>query len=319
MFKHKNLVGNQILNLASEHRLSNDAYAITEEIVRTITSKMCSGPDVGRKLRGHELKDIVETPRRNIVDRSILLQHESASKRATLGRPNSDVYDDFYLYVYSASETDMLPMTMRVIGSRAQIELEFSTPPVAFTYHAAERLLEREGEKERAIRSISASLLDMYPFLKIVEELVAKNLHSEMLVPDIDGHGVFLGSLYQTHARPLRFIIRREGMQRLRMESLWPLGLEFVAHTFVDNSRLRPAQIRFADAIRAWRARNLEANRVLKKFSLWVSDYENEISMPSDEDLARARIEALALVGSDDAAEATRRVRKGSVQASNAA
>lgn len=309
MLKHKNLDAPRIRNLVREDAVTGKFDDASVAMFSDLLLYLGGIFDRGRRLRAEELKTVMDIVDSRIREGFLVVRSGKSNIPPTRIKPKGESYENRYIAVHRIEANSYILVAYRLLGTRKVIRLEQAALPIGFTYHAAERMLERAADVEMAFRQIAESLLEYMVFTKLGEVPCVKNLACDLLIPDVGGHGALLGGIYEVERKPERFDFRIEGMFTSHPKPFWGLSTRFVAHTFIGTSQMREEQIALSDAIRAWKEGRQSFNDDLFARTCWYDSItEHDPAAEWDDDTFPTLWKETAdILGTDAAARAISR------------
>lgn len=275
MLKHRNLEASRIRTLVQEYDATTRINDVAGEAIVRIAEKLVPAVKKGRRLTGSELLTIMDELDTDIRSGVVTILSRSETIKATRARPKGEAYERCYVFVHALNKESVQLVSIRVFGTRKSIKIESQMLPVGFTYHAAERILERTRNVDLAFKELGAALLDMLAFYKLTESFSLEKLKGDLLLPDRSGNGIALGSIHAMDWKVIGAEFGAYGMKRYQPIHVWPPGTKFVAHTFVNTAQLGEDQVRLAEAIRDWRETRRPAYDSLLRHSCWGEHITN--------------------------------------------
>jgi hypothetical protein len=261
MTRHGNLDKDAIRSLVDQASrvatLSSKLTAIQKTVMETVKERFRHG----KKLTGIDLSVLL-----NGVDGAISsdfhpLDQQTTKIQPTRIHPKGEKCENLYvgLRVREGTEKTTNPIyqlfVFRFYITRKAVLMETRNLPLAFSYHAAERIIERSRNVDEAFRTIATGLLEWAPMLHHAAEVSVEKNGGFMAHPCSNRSGLFLGDYLEGSNGKAHYV----GMDGVGLErgtgtvehSDKPI---YVARTFVEAYELRPDQTELADALSMWRA-----------------------------------------------------------------
>lgn len=251
--KHKNLKASKIKDLACDANIAAMASDRVGKTLDVLSAVFIESLKQGRRLKSDELELIVDTIEHNFENDMIVIAQRYFDKPASRTRPKSEEFERNYVVVSNLGGDFFTIFAIRFHVTRRMIHYSCSELPIAFTYHCAERLMERGRNISQAAKEISLSLLEMLIFSKLAEPVSAEHLQNYMILPAIELDGAFLGT-YDMHD-PYDYKMSFKDINGLIPHSSGVTARKrYVAKTFVDDKKLSRKQEEVIDNIFDWRA-----------------------------------------------------------------
>lgn len=188
----------------------------------------------------------------------------------TKGRPNAGAYEMLHVWTRPIQIPDESHHLMRIAvfaakGDRKNVEMSANDTLVGFYEHAAERLLQRCGTRQEAIRAIGQRLIETIILPSLALDSDAESLiETDMHIPFADG--LLIG----------RFIERSEerlpgGYLRIHNRQVkegWlssDTKAQFVVKTFIGPETLGERQVWAAYEVNSWLARHASQAETIKR------------------------------------------------------
>lgn len=198
----------------------------------------------------------------------------------TRGRPNTGYYEMLHYWVHpkpvegTSSQLMMIAM-FSAWGSRKQISMRANDTLTSFYEHAAQRLLQRCGSREAALRVIGQRLVDtiIIPTLAL-DNAPATLIGTEFFIPLLDGLliGRFASRSREKAAGDYR-VIKRDGWSSKSITLL--ASAEFVVKTYIGPAEMTDRQEWIAYEINSWLAAHRNEAAIIRRYitnrfgSLW--------------------------------------------------
>jgi hypothetical protein len=261
MTRHSNLDKDAIRSLVDQASrvatVSNKIAAIQKTVMATVKERFRHG----KKLTGIDLAVLL-----NGVDGAITsdfhpLDHQTTKIPPTRVHPKGEKHENLYvgLRVREGTEKTTNPVyqlfMFRFYMTRKAVFMETRNLPLAFTYHAAERIIERTRNVDEAFRTIANGLLEWAPMLHHAADVSVEKNAGFMAHPCSNRSGLFLGDYLEGNNGRAEYV----GMDGVGFErgtgkiehSDMPI---YVARTFIETDELRPDQTELADTLSMWRS-----------------------------------------------------------------
>ncbi len=271
--RHDNLDARQIRALVKSDAGMAERDHQLEVMIEAICIIVGSRFSMNKKLSGHMLADLFKRSDNLIRDRFRPLDYQHDRKPGTRVHPKGEQIEACYSMLVRGSRPNGVSdiyqlVSMRLLGSRKSFQIDLIAHPVGFTYHVAERLMERTGMNEDAMDSLGRNLSKWMPFTCVA----SRHLDTDggCAVPMDDNSGMLIGEMshYDISVGAMRYVINKAGVTTIpSCMSHEPEVLPFVARTFVDRHQLRPAQAYSMKLLSDWNAENDGAR------------YENEVNL----------------------------------------
>lgn len=205
----------------------------------------------------------------------------------TRGRPQSGSFEMLHYWVNpktveGTSNRLMMVAMFSAWGTRKQTSIRAHDTLTSFYEHAAQRLLQRCGTKEAAVRAIGERLTDtiIIPTVALYDD-PARLIDTEFPIPFMDG--LLLG----------RFISRSPDKPAGDLKTIWkdgwrtrdirfPAPVEFVVKTFVGPEEITDRQQWTAYQIEAWLSAYRTEAETIRRYisyklgSLWENGHMSE-------------------------------------------
>ncbi len=217
----------------------------------------------------------METIEKFFAEDFIVVASRAFDKPGTRTRPKGEEFERNYVIISNFDKNLFTFFSIRFHLSRRFCTYTCSELPIAFTYHCAERLMERGRNITQAATEISLSLMEMFIFSKIAEPVARTELHDLMVLPAIELEGAFLGE-YQDHAPyDFRFDF---GVHETMSPNLSGVTSHrrYLVKTFVDDKRLSVKQDEIIDKIFDWRVECDEFHDQAMVKALWPQCFMTE-------------------------------------------
>ncbi len=261
---HRDLAASDIRKLVAE---LGGVSILTKDLVNYVT---LAGGFVlqrfarGKRLSASDLQDIFENADQIVGSDIAPCGRWRASREANRFHPNGQKMEAAYMIICTDGANFQL-YAIRIEGSQKKVRFEITGIPFGFTYHTAERYLERYGKTDYPLNAIGRGLVD-YAFCLFVTGPFARDRNAgHMNIPAPDGSGIFLGEFKDFNSLSYCLEFDCYGGRKLPVDNVFltrsPI---FVAQTFVDRHQMRPEQTAAAQMLADWTAeyrRDLDTER----------------------------------------------------------
>jgi|GEM_PF-6911775 len=269
VIKHRNLVAPQIKSLVGDTTFVLGGNRAFEDIFTEVLTSLGRVFDRGRRLRETELTGVMGNLDALIRNHLPIIRAEHDFLPPTRTRPKGEAHEFRYVFLGSVNGGEYRLVAMRLLGTRKTIKLETHQLPVGFTYHAAERYLERSGKTGDALTDLGRCLLDNMVFYKLTEIFCARHLGFDLMFAGPHGKGAVLGGLYPTSVKAEGFEFRIEGIREYSFEPLWPPGTCYTANTYISEDQIGIDQIAVVEDIEAWKRERAVVYEEVQRLSCW--------------------------------------------------
>lgn len=218
----------------------------------------------GRRISHQQCKALAEELDGLVQRRMAPLDIRDRERRPTMARPKGGAVETSYVGVLRMKDVPNFDRlyslyTLRATITSRAIEVEYSTLPLAFTYHVAERLMLRSKNASDAIHEVGSELADWSVLLSKADGRDQFS-HNFMAVPFMDRRGALLGE-YVNLRETENFLVRYDcdGASVRESQPWLKTRRHFLVRTFVDRYKLRPNQSHAMRLLETWR-REYEAD-----------------------------------------------------------
>lgn len=265
--RHRDLEVDNIRKLVGE----STNVARTDDLIASFLSKVDRIVEdrfySKRRLDGGQLsgiwKDCLETVKRDIA----VIDGVFTEVPATRTRPKGEIYEMRFVSFMKMKDgpvdhRDVYQLfSFRLRLSRRSVDMDFEAHPVGFTYHAAERVLERGKDIEAAMLRTATELARSLELIACAESHAIEHCRSLFNVPFEDASGALLGEFVAAAPDINRSTEFRKGV-------VWDVEANrnhqrfFLARTFVDRYLLEPAQAYGMNLLDLWKNEAGEPYRI---------------------------------------------------------
>jgi hypothetical protein len=206
----------------------------------------------GKRFTATDLADIFENADELMTSTIQPCGRWTARKEATRIHPKGDQMEAAYVFVDAKDGHEFTLQGVRLFGTRKKFGFELVEFPFAFSYHAAERYLERYKGADLPLNSIAKSLMAYAFFLFFVAPMAAERNGGSMNIPAVDRSGIFLGQFEERDTFSFAWDVDGQGARIRPVESVLLECPVFVAKTFVGMSLLREDQVTAMEQLSGW-------------------------------------------------------------------
>lgn len=257
-----------------------------------------------RRLTGEQLRSIYHECMDIISKDVVLLDAVFTEIPATRTRPKGEVYEMRFVSFMKMTRLgpqfeDLFQLfSFRLRLSRRDVELDFCGHPVAFSYHAGERLMERGPETNTAMKMIASELAAHLELIRHAERHAIAHTDGRMIIPFRDQSGALFGEFIDVGAqfnRSTRFRKRsvKEAVPTTSSERF------FVAKTYVNRFLLEPVQRYSLHLLSLWRNEASEEYETANARRCWTEGEGLAVQGPCLDDPNIERMLGLAFENHD--------------------
>ena len=290
--KHRNLDAKSIRALVSEDKqvrgLESDLDGTLRKIENSVLHRLVGGR---KKLTQRELVDIVEDINETIRSGIRPVAGRSQWRKTSKAKSHKDMFVSHQVAIWTPTHiegaADIYELFgLKIVASTAGIDVKVTSFPMAFKYHAAERVLERAVNAQEAIHRIGASLVGM---ATVVREAAKTEHIVDLHLPDFEAGGLLAGQFYKPFL-PKEMHLRFDVRGSEKTFSNPDIQRYFIVKTFVGNSLLRPAPADAVGMLSSWKEKHDIGGR-----SSWESLYRHSHDFEADRapEEATAEIQAI--------------------------
>jgi hypothetical protein len=300
--RHQGLAISGIRKLVSECALLDEMHGSTNALVSSFDKIVGGRFAKGRRLPFAELRAVAKQADVLFREKTTPVDCQLRHWPGTLAKPKSFSVDAVYIGVRRMPEQprgfhDVYQLfTFRLAGFTKFVRIEIDYLPLAFQYHAAERLMERASGTEAAFLEIARSLADWSLFLRHAQYMSKSQNGGFMNIPALENSGVLLGEYLDRPPEAGRSIEYTEegsfetpgftGFSRMSM---------FVVSTFVDRFAMRPNQLYAMNRMTKSRADHEDDYERVRSSLIWPGSIGN----PSFDSLGKPALDSVSSVLND--------------------
>ncbi len=196
-------------------------------------------------------------------DRKMVTTARQARYSMLVPMSAAEGFDDLYQLV-----------SVHLWGTKKSLRLDVILHPMAFQYHAAERLMERTNGVDDALDLLGANLSKWMPFAALAD--TALPTEGGFCLPVGDNTGMMIGEFTdKLRSYALRLKVDKQGVdeRHLRIDRRF-----FVARTFVSRHQLRPAQAYAMNLLTEWAGKHECERHEIESRLLWPWSFGSEES-----------------------------------------
>ena len=190
-----------------------------------------------RKLTRQELDKVVSSCRTALADSPFIQSRHTLSK-ATISRPNSEEFESQYFGIIPSDGDRFRLFSFRFHGSRKRVVLELEVHPLAFSYHTAERMLERRKNCADAFMAIAHELSTWYPAIRHAQGCTYFHTQGNINIPVSNEEGMLACTYepagYSKFEGTSRLIFDADGVREIPLPRPMPDTI-LVVETFVER------------------------------------------------------------------------------------
>lgn len=273
--RHRNLEVDEIRTLVSESRVVENTDARMAAFLERVNTLVNARFSNHKRLTGQQLKAIYDECMELVGKDLVVLDGVFTEVSATLSRPKGEVYEmrfvSFMRMPNPPGDNDHLYQlfSFRLRLSRRSVDLDFQWHPVAFSYHATERLVERSTEKVEAMKRIASELAASLELIVCGEKLAVERNGGRFHVPFADASGCLLGEYVPFDLAAVKSTAFRRKCSQEKLHGV-PTERLYVARTFVDRYQLEPVQAYAMNLLSLWKKEGGEGYRKANATRCWT-------------------------------------------------
>jgi hypothetical protein len=279
--RHDSLDVEQIRNLVRSNEGLAERSGFLAAMIEAIGIIVADRFVQNKKLPGKTLGHLFQRSDEIIRSKFRPLNFQQDSKPATRVHPKGEQLESCYsmLVHFPGSEGGFHDLyhlvSLRLFASRKVFRIDVITHPVAFQYHAAERILERAEDVGDAIDLLGMNISKWLPFVVEAEQSLPPD--SGCCIPVEDNMGMLLGEFTDRFpSGGTSYTISRNGIRYTAIEPTGEGRRTFVARTFVSRHQLRPAQAYAMKRLSEW-GRDNDFDRYDNEINiLWPWSFDND-------------------------------------------
>lgn len=298
--RHRNLLAEGIRALVANAQQVSSTQAVVDDLCKRVLGEVDKDFARGRRLDPKDMRRLYETLDAEIMKSLIVIDCRLRETLPTAARPKGAAIDVSYVGVRKRQESEGFDDLYELFTLRVSLKPKVATfhvhpHPIAFQYHAAERLVERVEGQSLPFELIGSELADwslaLWEAFRICDE---EAFDMRLSLPCLDGKGILAGQFVRLPASP---VISRtvNGTGRFRRsEGEGDHYSVFMVRTFIGSSTLRPEQIGSLNRLARWRLLNKAEYVAAKEASLWdVGMHKDGYDVPVLREETRAGLRAI--------------------------
>jgi hypothetical protein len=274
--RHQGLEISGIRKLVTEREKIDAVDGLTKVLISNIDRLIADRFAKGRRLSFTELRTVFQQADDVFRQKTSAVATSFTHVPGTFARPKSFAAESLYLGIRRMKTPpngfyDVYQLfAFRLLGSAKCVMLEVEYLPLAFQYHAAERLLERVRDTDAAFLDVAKALAQWSLVIKKAQYTAVHRIGGFLNIPAVDNRGALLGEYVSQLPEPAVSI---EYNERGGFESRWAAPTlrhsMFIVSTFVDRFVLRPNQLFSMNLLTDWKSRLSEEYERVNSGLLW--------------------------------------------------
>jgi hypothetical protein len=253
----------------------SSTQAVINDVCARIMGEVSEAYSRGRRMPPDALRGLFETLDDVVMNSLQIVDCRLRETPATAIHPKGAAIDVSYVGVRKKLECegfdDLFELfTLRVVLKSKIVTMHLHPHPIAFQYHAAERLVERVDGQSMPFEMIAAELAEWSLALWEVWRVSEGQPDLRLSLPCLNGEGMLAGQYVDLPASPIvRRTINKIGRFGNAAGRVGDRHTIFVAKTFVGSATLRPDQIAAMNKLARWRLLNKTAYKSAREESLF--------------------------------------------------
>lgn len=280
--RHRSLMGAGIRCVASNAHHVSCAQEVIDDVWKTLIGEVDRHYSRGRRIAPNTMRSLYESFDEIVMNNLQIVDCRMRETKATATRPKGASFDVSYVGVRKKKECDGRQdiyelFTLRIVLKSKVVKLHLHPHPIAFQYHAAERLVERVDGETLPFEMIAAELADWSLALWEVFR-TSKNYDQILLsLPCMEGKGMLAGRFEKLPMSPISGTTNnRSGCFSHSANFGDDKVAVFVIKTFVGSDNLRPEQVSALNRLARWRLLNKSEYMAARDASLWDVDFYDD-------------------------------------------
>jgi hypothetical protein len=286
--RHRHLDAANIRTLVNESRMVENTDALMTALLEKVESIVHARFKSHRRLTGPQLRAIYDESIALVEKDLVVLDGVFTEVPATRTRPKGEVYEMrfvSFMRMQNPPPGDAILyqlFSFRLKLSRRSVFLDFQWQPVAFSYHATERLVERSSEKEAALKRIATELAGSLELIACADAIASKNDVAIFHMPFSDATGALLGEFVPyTPPKTKSTAFNRACAHDHQLGQ--PDQRLYIARTFVDRYQLEPVQSYAMNLLSLWKEEGGDGYRKQNERHCWTEGDGLAVLTPYEE------------------------------------
>jgi hypothetical protein len=271
-----------IRTLVENAQQVSSTQAVINDVCARIMGEVSEAYSRGRRIAPDALRRLFEILDDVVMNSLQIVDCRLRETKATPTHPKGACLDVSYVGVRKKLECEGFDdlyelFTLRVVLKSKIVTMHLHPHPIAFQYHAAERLVERVDGQSMPFELIAAELAEWSLALWEVFRVTDGAHDLRLSLPCLDGKGMLAGQFVDLPASPIvRRTINKIGRFGNAAGEAGDRHSIFVAKTFVGSATLRPDQIAAMNQLARWRLLNKTEYKNARESSLFDVVFPDE-------------------------------------------
>jgi hypothetical protein len=256
--RHRHLDAENIRTLVTESRVVENTDTLMMAFLEKVETLVNERFRSHRRLTGPQLRAIYDECMDMVAKDLVVLDGVFTEVPPTRTRPKGEVYEMrfvSFMRMQNPPPGDAILyqlFSFRLKLSRRSVSLDFQWHPVAFSYHATERLVERSSEKAAAMRRIATELAGSLELIACADAISIKSGLPNFHTPFADASGALLGEFVPYSPPKTKSTAFKRSCAHDHVIGN-PDQRLYIARTFVDRYQLEPVQSYAMNLLSLWR------------------------------------------------------------------
>jgi hypothetical protein len=271
-----------IRTLVENAQQVSSTQAVINDVCARIMREVSEAYSRGRRIAPDALRRLFETLDEVVMNSLQIVDCRLRETKATPIHPKGASVDVSYVGIRKKLECEGFDdlyelFTLRVVLKSKIVTMHLHPHPIAFQYHAAERLVERVAGQSMPFEMIAAELAEWSLALWEVFRVTDSASVLRLSLPCLDGKGMLAGEFVDLPASPIvRRTINKVGRFGNAAGRPGDRHSIFIAKTFVGSATLRPNQINALNRLARWRLLNKAEYMEARDIALWDVAFHDE-------------------------------------------